>query len=103
MRVLPLPLVVLMLCAPLAHAQTFRGGIQGTVTDQTDAALPGVIVTATSVDTGLSRSVDTDSSGNYFFSELPIGEYSLSTSLPGFAAQTVKGVEVEASRSLRVD
>ena len=58
-----------------------------------------MIVTATSVDTGLSRSVETDTSGNYFFSELPLGEYTVSASLPGFAPQTVKGVEVEASRS----
>ena len=94
---------VLVACASMASAQTFRGGIQGTVTDQTDAALPGVIVTATSVDTGLSRSVETDPSGNYFFSELPLGEYTVSTSLPGFAPQTVKSVEVEASRSRRVD
>ena len=93
----------LVLCASIASAQTFRGGIQGTVTDQTDAALPGVIVTATSVDTGLSRSVETDSSGNYFFSELPLGEYTVSTSLPGFAPQSVKAVDVEASRSRRVD
>jgi hypothetical protein len=95
--------IFLLLCAPPASAQTFRGGIQGTVTDQTDAALPGVIVTATSVDTGLSRSVDTDASGNYFLSELPLGEYTVSASLPGFAPQTVKAVEVEASRSRRVD
>ena len=73
------------------------------MTDQTEAALPGVIVTATSVDTGLSRSVDTDPSGNYFFSELPLGEYTVTATLPGFAPQTVKAVEVEASRSRRVD
>ena len=62
------------------------------MTDQTEAALPGVIVTATSVDTGLSRSVETDTSGNFFFSELPLGEYTLTTRLPGFAPHTVKGV-----------
>src|SRR4030095_13623606 len=69
MRVVRL-VVFLVLCASLACAQTFRGGIQGTVTDQTDAALPGVIVTATSVDTGLSRSVDTGASGRDLFSGL---------------------------------
>ncbi len=95
--------VTIVAFASAASAQTFRGGIQGTVTDQTEAALPGVIVTATSVDTGLSRSVETDTSGNFFFSELPLGEYTLTTRLPGFAPQTVKGVEVEASRSRRVD
>ena len=52
--------------AESASAQTFRGGILGTVTDQTDAAMPGVVVTATNIGTGLSRSVTTDASGNYY-------------------------------------
>jgi hypothetical protein len=93
----------LLLSGTLAAAQTFRGGIQGTVTDQTDAALPGVVVTATNVGTGLSRSVQTDATGTYFFSELPLGEYTVSASLQGFATQTTKGVQVESSASQRVN
>ena len=87
----------------LVAAQTFRGGIQGTVTDQTDAALPSVVVTVTNVGTGLSRSLQTDATGNYFFSELPLGEYTVSASLQGFATQTTKGVHVESSASQRVN
>ena len=93
----------LLLSATLAFAQTFRGGIQGTVLDETSAALPGATVTATNVKTGLARSVTTDGSGNYFFSELPLGEYDVAATLMGFATQTVKGVEVVASASQRVN
>jgi hypothetical protein len=86
-----------------ASAQTFRGGILGTITDQTDAAMPGVVVTATNVGTALSRSVTTDASGNYYFSELPLGEYTVSAALQGFATETAKGVKVAASASQRVN
>lgn len=94
--------VLVLVTGTLAGAQTFRGGIIGTATDQTDAALPGVIVTATNVGTGLSRSVVTDATGNYFFSELPIGEYTVSATLQGFANETAKGVLVAASATQRV-
>ena len=89
--------------ATLAPAQTFRGGIQGTVTDQTDAALPGTTVTVTNVGTGLTRSTTTDTSGSYLLSELPLGEYSVAANLQGFATQTVTGVIVEASVNQRID
>ena len=56
---LPLACAVVLLCADLAAAQTFRGGIQGTVIDQTGAALPGATVVVTSTGTGLSRAVQT--------------------------------------------
>src|SRR5262245_11682269 len=96
-------LATVLVSASTLSAQTFRGSILGAVTDQTDAALPGVVVTATNVGTGLSRSVTTDASGNYFFAELPIGEYTVAAALQGFATETAKGVQVAASASQRVN
>ena len=87
----------------VASAQTFRGGIQGTVIDQGGAAVPGATVTVTSPNTGLSRTVQTDQNGNYFFSELPIGQYDVAASLQGFATETQRHVDVGASASVRVD
>ena len=55
---------VLLLPALLA-AQTFRGGVQGHVTDSTGAAMPGTTVTASNVGTRLARSAVADSMGNY--------------------------------------
>ena len=88
--------------ATAAMAQTFRGGIQGTVLDQTGAALPGVTVTVTSIGTGLTRMVQTDVNGNYFFSELPIGLYNVEATLQGYGNQLRKAVEVGAAASARV-
>ncbi|HSL22478.1 MAG TPA: carboxypeptidase regulatory-like domain-containing protein [Vicinamibacterales bacterium] len=102
MRV-PLVLTACVLTVTIASAQTFRGGIQGAVTDQTRAALPGVTVTATNTGTGLTRSVQTDESGAYAFPELPLGLYDVSASLMGFATQTVRGVAVDAAASQRVN
>ncbi|MFI5183948.1 MAG: carboxypeptidase-like regulatory domain-containing protein, partial [Vicinamibacteria bacterium] len=100
---LRIALAILCLAAVTASAQTFRGGIQGNVSDETGAALPGVTITATSVGTGLARTAVTDGSGNYFFSELPLGEYSVAASLTGFKTSTTKGVRVEAAASQRVN
>jgi outer membrane receptor protein involved in Fe transport len=96
-------LAVWLLACGVASAQTFRGGIQGAVSDSTGAAVPGAQVVARNVATGLSRTVTTDQSGSYAFTELPLGEYAVTASLTGFAAQTVTGVHVDAAVSRRVD
>ena len=49
-------------------AQTFRGGIQGTVTDTAGASITGADVTVKSTDTGLVRTAKTDDTGNFVFS-----------------------------------
>jgi hypothetical protein len=94
---------VVIFSATLLVAQTFRGGILGSVADSTGGALPGCTVTVTNVGTKLTRSVVTDATGNYFLSELPPGEYTVTGALSGFASQTVKGVRVEVAASLRVN
>src|ERR1700676_1122186 len=47
--------IALIAFATNAQAQTFRGGINGTVTDHTGAAIAGATVVALQTDTGLSR------------------------------------------------
>lgn len=98
-----LALLLALLCTSAAHAQSFRGGIQGLVTDATGGALPGVTVTATNAGTALVRTTVTDASGTYAFAELPLGDYTLASSLPGFQTQTIKGVHVDVSSVRRVN
>lgn len=97
--------VVLLLLVFAANltAQTFRGGIQGTVTDPTGAAIAGAQVTVTNLDTRFSRTVVSDSQGNYTVTELPLGSYSVTVSQTGFGAKKVDGVPVEISSNKRVD
>jgi len=80
------PLILtLLLCLPSlpAFAQTPTFNVEGVVTDEQQAVLPGVTITMRNVATGLSRTATTDASGRYVFSGLPPeGRYELETELP---------------------
>ena len=94
----------LILCfATVSYAQTFRGGIQGTVTDPNGAVIPGAEVTITNPETGLTRTTQTDSEGGYLVSELPIGTYQVTVKKAGFHDLTVRNVKVEVSTTTRAD
>jgi len=58
--------------------------ISGTVRDQSGAVLPGVEVTATQTDTGISRSTVTNETGSYILPNVAVGPYRLEAVLPGF-------------------
>lgn len=70
--------------APAALAQSGRGSIEGTVRDGSGAVLPGVTITATSADSGRSRSVVSDTRGDYVVPRLDSGQYEVEAMLPGF-------------------
>ena len=95
--------LVVLLAAPPLVAQTFRGGIQGTITDATGGALPGTTITVINASTKLMRTTVTDKDGNYFIPELPLGDYSLTVELPGFQSKTVTAIKVEVGSNRRVD
>jgi len=80
----------------LAWAQaTVSGTISGTVKDPTGAVIPGVEVTITEQDTGVSRVVLTDDEGFYTAPNVPVGTYTVSASMPGFKPAAVKDVKVD--------
>jgi hypothetical protein len=98
-RIARLFLVVLGLAALLslnANAQTFRGGISGTVTDSTGGVIPNAKVDATANDTGLVHSTVTSSTGDYGFQDLPLGNYTVTATAGGFQTLAVKTVMVNA-------
>jgi hypothetical protein len=101
-QVLRLAVAVLSI-AFVVKAQTFRGAIQGTVTDSTGAVVPAAQVTVTSLDTNLSRLATTDSEGNYFFTELPRGMYKVTATKTGFSNATVGNIQVAVAAAQKVD
>ena len=78
-------------------AQSFRGSLVGTVLDQSGAAVPGAPVVATNEATGVSRSTTTDASGNYYIPELPIGNYTVSVNVEGFAPVSQADIHVDVA------
>ena len=89
-------LAVLAMTSTQAFAQTFRGGINGTLADKSDAAIPNTQVTATDEATGVVHTTITSESGSYSFQDLPLGSYTVHVATPGFQPINVKGVPVSA-------
>ena len=94
--------VVLSLCASTARAQN-TADIVGTVRDASDAFVNGAKVTVKNVDTNVSRSTATSATGEYAFTFMPVGNYSVTVEVPGFKRYTVPSVTVAAGDVKRVD
>ena len=90
-------LLLLLLNSASAAGQTFGIGIAGRVTDESGAVLPGVTVTATHVATGVSRTTQTSTTGQFSFPDLPLGTYRIAGELQGFQQRQAM-VEVTVSR-----
>jgi Carboxypeptidase regulatory-like domain len=88
--------IALVAFATNAHAQTFRGGINGTVTDHTGAAIPNASVTALNVDTANTKTTITSSAGDFLFQDLPLGNYTVTASFTGFSTVKTEKVVVSA-------
>lgn len=102
-----LPLVVLLsvfLFPSLTRAQTqiTTAAIQGTVTDETGAQLPGVTIEARNVGTNLTRTQTSATDGRYVFLQLPPGSYRLTFTLPGFATLVRQDVELTVGQTLTI-
>jgi len=89
--------------ASTVHAQTFRGSIQGTVTDSSGATIPGARIKVFSSGTGLSRTLGTNDQGAYVANELPLGTYSVTVEKQGFRTTTLNGVAVSVGSPARAD
>lgn len=81
-----------------AVGQTFRGGIAGTVTDQSGAPISNAEVKLNGTDTGLTRSTQSASAGEFAFQDLPLGKYSITVTQSGFQTQEINDIAVEAGK-----
>ena len=86
--------VAVLACATLVSAQA-TAQLSGRVTDASSAVLPGVTVTVTQTNTGLTRTAVTDSSGTYVLPNLPVGPYRLEAMLAGFRAYAQTGIVLQ--------
>jgi hypothetical protein len=89
-------LIVLALLGVSSYAQTFRGAINGTVTDPSGAVVSGATVKAMNVATGVALDTTTTSDGQFSFQDLPLGSYKISVTAAGFNPSTVDNVPVTA-------
>ncbi len=94
----------LLVCSAVtASAQVTTADLVGTVRDNSGAVVRGVKVTLTNTAMGVSRSVVTDDSGNYVFTALQPGGYSLTVEAQGFRKVERTGVELQVNQRAQVD
>ena len=91
-----------LLAAATATAQTTSGTISGHVSDSQGLALPGVTINATSANLQGIRTVTSTANGDYIFSSLPSGNYTVTFTLSGFQDQQ-KSVTVAPTQIVPLD
>ncbi len=103
-KLLPVLVLLFLAAMPLFAQSTTAGGVTGTVTDSSGAALPGVTVELTGAAMQGTRSAVTDSQGAFRFVNVPPGEnYKLTATLSGFAPATKTVSRVYLGQEGRVD
>jgi hypothetical protein len=93
LAVMPTPLV----------AQAVTGTILGSVRDSSGGALPGANVTLLNQDTGFSRTVAADSSGEYTAPLMPTGNYTVTGELSGFKKMSLANIHLGVDQKVRAD
>jgi hypothetical protein len=94
------PPVWICICfAAVLFAQA-TGRIGGTVADSTEAVIPGASIICRNVETGLSRTVDSNDSGIFEIPDLPIGQYELEVKKQGFQAQRTETIPLLTGQTL---
>lgn len=73
-------------------SQSVLATLDGTITDEEGATLPGVAVVITNMETGYIQSTVSRSNGRYLITGIQAGKYSIEASLSGFVKQVRKGV-----------
>ena len=83
---------------PAVYGQRTLGTISGTVTDETQAVLPGVSITANNIGTGATRESVSDDEGRFRLPNLTLGTYQVQASLAGFQTSVRTGIELTVGR-----
>ena len=96
-------LVVAIALPASGQTQITTGVIQGTVTDQSGALVPGANVEVKNVETNSSRAQTTGADGRFVFVQLRPGRYELTVSLPGFATHVQKDVDLTVGQAITLN
>ena len=89
-------LAILLVLSKGAWAQD-NATITGTVTDASGAVVPNAEINLTNPATGQVRKAVSNNVGSYHFTNVGVGTYPISTSVPGFQNYSVTGVVVNVA------
>lgn len=98
-----LPLILLCGGTPRAYGQLTTADIAGTVTDATGAIVPNAQIQLEDLGTHSIRTTVSNSAGDYTFTFLEPGNYSVTIKAPGFSDYKVRDLTVSAGDHARAD
>jgi len=99
-----LALLMVMMTALSIHAQDVTGGISGTVTDPSGAAINGATIQLINTDRGETvRTLKSNISGFYTASSLPLGTYTVKITDAGFKVEVITGLVLHVDDKLTVN
>lgn len=87
----------------VCQAQAVNGQIVGSVRDPNEAAIKGAAITVYNIETGSSRTLDSDESGSFRFLLLPLGSYRIIVRAEGFSELVREGVTLAAGQTATLD
>ncbi len=105
-RTLRAALAVVCAClgfAGIAFGQASSSAVNGTVTDQQGAVVPGTEVVLGSVETGIERSAEANAIGQYVFVNIPPGYYTISASAEGFRTAAIEPFPLVVNQTATFD
>ena len=86
-----------------AYAQVDTGTILGTVKDASGGVVPNATITLVNESTGIGQTGASSSGGQYTFTPLRIGKYSITAQAPGFQSQKKTGLQLDIQQQAVVD
>jgi len=95
-------LVLIALSSSIAWAQS-AGTVQGQITDQQGAAIPGVDIKLTDTTTNTTITAVTNNAGRYIVSNVPPAKYTVSFSKTGFNARKVDQQDIQVGVISTID
>src|SRR4051794_39472354 len=93
---------VLLAIPATAQTQITTAVIEGIITDQSGAALPGVSVDVRNSDTNLARTLVSDRDGRFVALQLPPGRYTVTLKLSGFSTMVQENVQATVGQAVRL-
>ena len=84
-------------------AQQITATLSGTISDPAGAVVPGATVAATSVETGIVKTVTTNNDGNFTITFLQPGTYNIAVDKTGFSRVTRENIKLEVAQTASID
>jgi outer membrane receptor protein involved in Fe transport len=102
-RILQILLVTLLFLSTSVFAQSSTASISGVVQDEKESVIPNATVTVRNVDTGFTRTIQTDSEGRYQVINIPTGSYEVTVESASFSKYVQTGITLDVNQNAVID